>query len=244
MKSNTIASKTEQNSGTGKISKRMSYHQAGYAVAIQLGNEQKKLPHPDFHIAIKPQAHDSDQDNRIVGLFEPVIRFLVVEVEGGRLVQNLPLSFSEEVQNLSRPLLTQYRCAFEADIINLLAGSLAEAKYTALRDDEIFNVDLVNFEALRFYNASSDIALVNSYMKCYLPNEFEREQKLAELFMQAFNFVDNSQNWRKISALAEFIHCQTKPGIIHCEEVIALLNASIPLSQTNSLGLKAMHFSR
>jgi hypothetical protein len=38
---------------------------------------------------------------------------------------------------------------FEADIINVLAGPLAEAVYLALRDNEPFNPELVNISALQ-----------------------------------------------------------------------------------------------
>jgi len=44
MKFNTLATKAGQNIRIEKISKRMAYHQAGYAAAIHLGNQRKQLP--------------------------------------------------------------------------------------------------------------------------------------------------------------------------------------------------------
>jgi hypothetical protein len=101
---------------------------------------------------------------------------------------------------------------------------------------------LVNLNALRFYSGNSEIELVNKYMECCLPDEAEREQKLAELFLAAFSFVDDSNNWRKITVLAEFIQCQTKAGVIPCEDLISLLDSGMPLRKTNSLNLQSMEF--
>jgi hypothetical protein len=41
------------------------------------------------------------------------------------------------------PLLSDYIIAFEADIINLLIGPLAEAKYVYNKDGELFNHQLI-----------------------------------------------------------------------------------------------------
>jgi hypothetical protein len=72
------------------------------------------------------------------------------KIEGGRLIQNLSLSFAEVTRFFSWPQQQEYLCAFEADVINLLAGSLAEAKYMASKDNENFNTHLINLDALHF----------------------------------------------------------------------------------------------
>ena len=205
-----------------EIDKRIAYHQAGHAAAIYLGNKQKQLPAVHFQIIIKPQEWDGQQSDR----FTRKHGKYTAKVEGGRLIQSLPMSFSEATQYLSWFQQAEYRCAFEADVINLLSGSLAEAKYVASRDGEAFNANLINLRALRFYGGSSDIELVNEYMECFMPNKTERKQKLAELFLVAFNFVNETSNWRYITALAEFIRDQPK-GIIHCEEMISLLESRL-----------------
>ena len=56
-------------------------------------------------------------------------------------------------------------------------------------------------------------------------HEAERDRKLAELFLAAYNFVNKRSNWRAISALADFIRDEPK-DIIQCEEVISLLESS------------------
>ena len=221
MKHNYIAIDVQQNTRID-IGWGNAYHQAGHAAAIYLGNQQKQLPAVHFQIIIKPQEHDRQPVDRFAGIYSKY----TVKVEGGRLIQSLPMSFSEATQYLSWFQQAEYRCAFEADVINLLSGSLAEAKYVASRDGEAFNANLINLRALRFYGGSSDIELVNEYMECLMPNKTERKQKLAELFLVAFNFVNETSNWRYITALAEFIRDQPK-GIIHCEEMISLLESRL-----------------
>jgi hypothetical protein len=244
MQRNTVDTNAEQNYGKEKISKRMAYHQAGYAAAIYLGNQQKKLPPIHFQVVIKPQIQDEQLPNRLAKIFEGIFNRYEVIVEGGRLIQHLPLCFSEAAQHLSRNQQAEYRCAFESDVTNILAGSLAEAKYIALRDDESFNSNLISLNALRYYSSTSDIELIDKYMKCYLVDEAARGQKLEELFLAAFSFVGNNNNWRKISTLADFIQSQTNAGTIHCKEVTSLLDSEVSLSKNNLLDFHAMQFSR
>lgn len=205
-----------------EIDRNIAYHQAGYATAIFLGNKQKQLPEVYFQIIVKPLGRNVGQSARSINKTGKY----TVKVEGGRLIQNLPLSFAEVTQFFSWPQQEEYLCAFEADVINLLVGSLAEAKYAALSDDEVFNPNLVNLSALHFYGGSSDIEAINDYMECFMVHQIERERKLTELYFAAFNFVNESSNWLAISALAEFI-LESSKAIIHCEEVIALLESRL-----------------
>ncbi len=208
-----------------EIDKRIAYHQAGHAAAIYLGNKQKQLPAVHFQIIIKPQEWDMQQSGRFVhnqGKY-------TAQVEGGRLIQSLPLSFAEATQYFSWPEQEECLCAFEADVINLLAGSLAEAKYVASRDNEVFNPNLVYLGALKFYGGSSDFEVIAEYLECFMLNKAERDRKLAELFLAAYHFVNKRSNWRAITALAEFILDTPKvepKDVIHCEEVISLLESS------------------
>ncbi len=205
---------------------RNTYHQAGHAAAICLANRKKQLAAVHFQISIKPQEHNGQPVDRFAGICSKY----TVKVEGGRLIQSLPLSFAEFQK-------AEYRCAFEADVINLLAGPLAEAKYIASRDGESFNANLVDLNALHFYGGSSKIELANEYMGFFMPNKTERKQKLSELFLAAFNFVTETSNWHYITALAEFIRDQPK-GIIHYEEVISLLDSVVTSRKANSLVLQ------
>ncbi len=204
-----------------EIDKRIAYHQAGHAAAIYLGNKQKQLPAVHFQIIIKPQEWDGQQSDR----FTRKHGKYTAKVEGGRLIQSLPMSFSEATQYFSWPEQEECLCAFEADVINLLAGSLAEAKYVASRDNEVFNPNLVYLGALKFYGGNSDLEVITEYLECFMLHEAERDRKLAELFLAAYNFVNKRSNWRAISALADFIRDEPK-DIIQCEEVISLLESS------------------
>jgi hypothetical protein len=208
-----------------EIDKRIAYHQAGRAAAIYLGNKQKQLPAVHFQIIIKPQEWDGQRADRYM---RNHVRY-TAKVEGGRLIQSLPMSFAEATQYFSWPEQEECLCAFEADVINLLAGSLAEAKYVASRDNEIFNPNLVYLGALKFYGGSSDLEVITEYLECFMLHKLERDRKLAELFLAAYNFVNKQTNWNAIAALAEFILDTPKVdanGVIHCEEVISLLESS------------------
>lgn len=207
------------------IDKRTAFHQAGHAAAIYLGNKQKQLPAVHFQIIIKPQEWEGQQPGRFMRNHGKY----TAKVEGGRLIQSLPLSFAEATQYFSWPEQEECLCAFEADVINLLAGSLAEAKYVALRDNEVFNPNLVYLGALKFYGGSSDLEVINEYLECFMLHRAARDRKLAELFLAAYNFVNRRSNWRAITALAEFILDTPKvepKDTIHCEEVISLLESS------------------
>ncbi len=201
------------------ISKRNAYHHAGHAAAIHFINQQLQLPAVHFQIAITSLGFDGKQSDRLTGIYSKYS----VTVEGGRLI-NLPYSFAEATLYLSGPQLKKYRCAFEADIINLLAGYLAEAKYVASRDNESFNSNLINLNALHFYGGNSVLAGINEYMDKILTKKEERDMKLSELFLAAFKFINKRSNWRAITTLAEFIQNDPK-DIISCEEVISLLES-------------------
>jgi hypothetical protein len=203
------------------IDKRTAYHQAGHAAAIYLGNKQKQLPAVHFQISVKQQDSGSRSDQ----FARPMQRY-TVKVEGGRLIQTLPLSFADATQTLTLSQQIEFRCAFEADVINLLVGYLAEAKYVALRDEGIFSTQSVNIAALHSYGSNLDIGIITEYMECLIPDSTEREQKLEELFLAAYNFVNHRTDWRAISALAEYIHNEPK-SIIGCEEVISLLESRL-----------------
>jgi hypothetical protein len=201
------------------LDKRNAYHQAGHAAAIYLGNKQKKLPAVHFQIIIRQQENDVQHSDPPMPLQDKC----AAKVEGGRLIQSLPVSYAELAQGFTWPQQEEFRCALEADVINILVGSLAEAKYVAIQDDEVFNANLVNIAALHFYNGKQDIDIISEYMECLLQDKTERNRKLDTLFLAAYNFVNKRTNWLAITALAEFIR-EKNNGIIQCEEVISLLD--------------------
>jgi hypothetical protein len=205
------------------LRKQTAIHEAGHAAAIYLGNKQKQLPPVFFQIIIKDvvQAEQGSCRTPPPGLDKMTC---FAKVEGGRLIHTLPSSLTEAAQHLPPSERDAYRTAFEADIVNFLAGPLAEAKYVALCDGEIFNPHLVNLDALHFYGGSADVALAKEYLDCLPLKAQEKEQKLAELFLAAYHFISQRPHWQAITALADFILNAGKHTIA-CEEIIGVLDA-------------------
>jgi hypothetical protein len=202
-----------------EIDKKTAYHLAGHAAAIYLGNKHKQLPDVHFQIIIKPKDEDGQQADR----FERMQGKCTAKIEGGRLIQSLPISYAEYTQGLSSSQQEEYLRAFEADIMNLLAGPLAEAKFVASRDGEVFNPNIVNLSALQFYGGNSNLKIINEYMESFMLDKAAIDQKLIEMFLATFGFVNRPSNWQAISALAECIQDEPKE-IIHCEDVITFFD--------------------
>jgi hypothetical protein len=214
-----------------KIDKRNAYHEAGHAASIYLGNREKQLPDVHFQVNIKQRERVRQQVDR----YPRTHGNTSANVEGGRLIQSLPLSFVGSSLGFTWIQKNAYQRAFEADVTNILAGALAEAKIVALTNGEGFNTNFVNLSTLRFYGGSSDIKVVTEYMECFMPHKAERAQKMIQLFMAAISFVNDISNWIKITSLAEFI--RDKPlGIIPCEDVISFLDLGYTPSKATALG--------
>lgn len=114
-----------------ELIRQTAFHEAGHATAIYLYNKQKQLPPVHFQITIKPLDRlKSGLPNNLA-----YDRFAAV-VEGGRLIHSLPVALLESTRYFSSAEQDVYQTAFEADMINLLIGPLAEARHVALRDDE------------------------------------------------------------------------------------------------------------
>jgi hypothetical protein len=206
-----------------EVSRKIAIHEAGHAVAIYFGNQQKALPPIFFQIFINPL-------NRGVESAEFLSKstdHYLAKVEGGRLIHTLPSSLDQATKDFSAAQKRAYQHAFEADIINVLAGPLAEARYVALCDNEPFSPELVNVSALPRYGGSSDLKIINEYMECFIGNDELRERKITELFLAAFNFVNERRNWRAIMALAHFI-LANENNIIEYNEVVDVIESGIP----------------
>jgi hypothetical protein len=196
----------------------VAVHEAGHAAAIYLGNKRKGLPPVFFQLSISPQDGNALCDKY---LLKPDSSF-IARVDGGHLIQTLPFSFKNATLDFSPEQKLAYKRAFEADMVNLLVGPLAEAKYCALQDGEMFNPLLVNLNALHYYGGCYDLANFFSYLECYLDNETLREEKITELYLEAFNFVIGRSNWHAITALADYLEGSDQPTI-GCNEIIAVL---------------------
>jgi hypothetical protein len=209
--------------------KRIAFHEAGHAAGIHLNNKARRLPPVFFKIIFKELNNVTAAD---VMAYQTSHDDCIARVEGGRLIELLPPSVDSLVRELTEykevmmKLVMDYMVAFEADIINLLIGPLAEAKYVADADDEMFNHQIVNLKALKNYGGSSDLALANEYLQSYSTDKQQRDEKLDELFTVAFNFVNNDANWAAIVQLADYIF-RSKKNIICCEEIVSMLDQSI-----------------
>ena len=205
--------------------RQTAFHESGHAAAIYLYNKQKQLPPVHFQITIK--ALDCPKDSQVDWRSLTNNNFSAV-VEGGRLIHSLPLALLESGNYFSATEQDAYQTAFEADMINLLIGPLAEAKYVAFRDEEQFNARLVNINALHNYGGTSDLNKVYEYLDIFIADRSRHQEKLAQLFNKAFQFISSPVYWKAIERLASYI-LNNKGNMISCEEAIIVLDDSIRL---------------
>ena len=205
--------------------KQIVFHEAGHAAAIYLYNKQKQLPPVYFQITIKKTNHSLA--NSFTSRTVTHDHFAAM-VEGGCLIHSLPITLIESANYFSRDEQDSFRTAFEADMINLLVGPLAEAKYVALRDNECFSKNLINVKSLHNYGGKSDLEKVYEYLETFISDNSYHEEKIAELFSKAFQFIDSPVHWKAIERLADYILDNTK-NTISCEEAIAVLDESTTL---------------
>jgi len=204
----------------------IAFHEAGHAAAIYLNNKARNLPPIFFQIIFKEISDAPDCDGIISGSHDDC----VARVDGGRLIQSLPYSVDGLAHKLINhneamaPLVRDYIRAFESDIINLLIGPLAEAKYVHHRDDELFNNQLVNLRSLENYGGGSDITLAREYIENFSASQQQQDEKLHELFLLACDFVKDPLNWRAITQLANYI-LESNKNIISCEEAVLVLQS-------------------
>lgn len=193
-----------------ELNRRTAFHEAGHAAAIHLGNRQKQLPPVFFEIQLKRPSLDSRQ--------------FTAKVVDGNLIQNLPIAVLESFAAFSdEPYQHSCQRAYEADVVNLLVGPLAEAKYVAIRDDEVFNLGLMSFAALHNYGGYSDLEKAEGYLECFIASKTQREEKMQELLEQAFRFVENPCHWQCIFSLANFI-LDSQQEVISCDEAIGIFD--------------------
>ncbi len=201
-----------------ELIRQVAFHEAGHAAAIHIRNKQKQLPPIFFQIYInhvyqwRKDARNTYENDKVY----------LTKIEDGRLIHTLPSSVAKALSDFTPAQQYDYQIAFEADIVNLLAGPLSEANYIALRDDEPINPNLVHLDALHFYGGSSDIETINEYMDCLELSSAQRHAKLVALFLKAFAFIKDPANWRAILALAEYIISSQK-NIILYEDVTSVL---------------------
>lgn len=200
-----------------ELNKKRAIHVAGHAVAIYLGSRKKLVP-PFFHIYIKDQNYEFRLSRSL-----PVCNDKSgLNPENESWARTMPVSFEKGIKDISSDQFQQYKMAFEADVISLLAGPLAEAKYVAMRDGELINPRLVNLEALQNYGGTSDLEIVQEYLECFIFEDGEKERKISDLFLEAFTFINDKTNWLVITMLANYI-LTTRKNFIDYEEVVPYL---------------------
>lgn len=229
MKRNKVIDVPRFDNKSAELKRCIAFHEAGHATAIYLNNKARDLPPVFFQILFKDIKEASPEDFENAGHTAP--GECIAKVEGGRLIQSLPHSMEALLEKITGQddamsrTVKDYVTAFDADIVNLLVGPLAEAKHVAETDNELFNHRLVNINALKNYGGSSDIESAYEYLQSYSSNKQQQDEKLNELFNVAFNFVNDHENWKAISKLAGYIADSNK-NTISCEEVIAVLESS------------------
>ena len=205
----------------------IAFHEAGHAAGIYLNNKARNLPPVFFQILFKELSSATDYD---VLIYQATHDDSIARVDGGRLIQSLPYSVDGLAHKLidqneaMAPLVRDYIIAFEADIINLLIGPLAEAKHVYNRDDELFNHKLVDLKSLKNYGGGSDLALAREYLESFSASEQQQNEKLDELFAEACDFVSDYSNWKAITKLANYI-LESNKNIISCEEVVSVIES-------------------
>jgi len=199
----------------GDLECRTAFHEAGHAAAIHLRNKQQQLPPIYFEIQIKRPLNGKGE--------------FAAKVIDGNLTQNLPIAMLESFATLSGSQHHSCQLAYEADIINLLAGPLAEAKYIALRDGAGFDLKFASIQNLTNFGGLTDVERVYEYLEYFIAARILREQALQTLWEQAFLFVNHPQNWQGIFSLAQHI-LLSRQEIICCDEAIMVLDKATLLA--------------
>ncbi len=208
---------------------RIAFHEAGHASGIHLNNKARQLPPVFFNIIFKNNTELTGADDMA---YQTANQDSDAVIEGGRLIESLPPSipslFDQAVPHDESmgEQIQHYMMAFEADIINLLVGPLAQAKFIANTDGELFTRQLVNLNALTNYGGSSDLALITEYLQSLSCNKNQQDKKLYELFLVAFEFVNRDENWAAITYLAQHIFYSAKT-MLCCEEIIGMLDNTV-----------------
>jgi len=202
------------------LEQRIAYHEAGHATAIYLYNKYKQLPPIFFQICVKNNLQKSLAKD--VDLSHSV----AAKVEGGRLIENLPLSFIASQKEMSLEEKQGYYTALDADMINLLTGSIAEAYFLSDNDGEILNAQMLSRHALSRYGSDSDLQSIDDYLKYFSPCPLQREQQFTVLLEIAFEFITQTKVWKAIAAVAQLILTADK-NIIRCEEIFEVVDLSL-----------------
>lgn len=206
-----------------ELATQIAYHEAGHATAIYLYNKQQQLPPIFFQIHIKSPEHIQEliAEKKYLQASD-----VAAAIEGGCLIENIALNLPVSSNEIPSSEKTEYLQALDADVVNLLAGSLAEKNYQIQRDNEVINADLLNIETLSSYGNHSDMQKVNIYLNTFSDCPLQRQQKLSQLLKQSFNFITHRRTWKAVEAVAAYI-LESQKQQIHCEEIFKVVDATL-----------------
>lgn len=203
-----------------ELHQKIAYHEAGHAAAIHLNNKDKQLL--PVHFAIKVKKPNTSCSRWFA------------EVVDGQLIHDL---YSNVVDHSSLTKLEQlnFQQAYEADVINLLVGPLAEAKFIAERDGKSLHRNSIALTELKNYGGVSDINKAYQHLKLCsgLSQPQKIEEKISELFNQAFLFISKPVYWKTIATLADYILASEREEIA-CDEIISILDFVLELKSFSS----------
>ena len=209
-----------------ELATQIAYHEAGHATSIYLYNKRQKLPPIFFEIHVK-NHHDIEALALENKDFPPTN--IAAQIEGGCLVENLALTLTLNDDEFSEDEKKEYRLALNADMINLLAGSIAEKNYIIKRDNEILRADMLNTNVWGREGNHSDMQKINHYLNFFSESPIEQQQKLSELVKQSFDFITEFSTWNAIKAVALYI-LESSSEHIHCEEIFKVVDKSLEKS--------------
>lgn len=215
---------------------QVAFHEAGHAAAIFLRNRQLNLPSVYFHIRLVGLGGRNSK-----GASSELEKCLILQpiLEGGLLHTESAISPG----NCVCPAVDCDSCrvAYEADVINLLAGPVAEATHVAVRDGEPINRYLVDRMALKNYGGGSDLEQVDAYLNSYSSDPIKRIAKLESLYFASFEFVSQPEIWQAITRLAHYI-VEREQDIVSYDEIKTVLGA--PAHAAQKCAFSAKGFAR
>ncbi len=182
---------------------RIAFHEAGHAAAIYFGNQNKQLP--PVHFAIKITKPTSDPLN------------WEAEIQDGQLIHELT-STDGVIEDMD------FKKACESDVMNMLVGPLAEARYVAESDGELFHPDLMTLPSLKRYGGWGDLDRAYGHLKNCLGDCCNLDNELSRVFEQALKFISSESYWRAISNLARYV-LNSQSELIDCHKIIEILEA-------------------
>ncbi|MDQ7089850.1 MAG: hypothetical protein Q9M50_04300 [Methylococcales bacterium] len=201
-----------------KLATQVAFHEAGHAVAIYLYNKQQQLPSIFFQIHL-----NSYDDVTLLTTDDSQTAYVAASIEGGCLIENLALNLSVGSSEIYPEEKEEYHRALNADVINLLAGSIAEQHYLILRDNEVIDVDLISIKNLGRYGNYSDMQKINNYLRFFSDDPREQQEKLTELLKKSFLFITDRQTWKSVTAVAYYL-LNSQEKDVHCEDIFNVID--------------------